>query len=311
MPMQRQAYGMARAGILFFATLMLTACAQGAGPFQPDPLAGFPPSFTEPPYTEYRAKFVADRARFDADSVGFMRGASVEACSLSPEAQKRFAHSAFIAQPEHTTPTWDQVKAGNAPESFAPIIDQAEVRVLEGRCDGGTVSGIATLHARFLRVKRSDVMQLYEVSEVEILETCSYVDLERTGLCNHRYETIRTRIATMSSDGALSYSASAPEERAVVFDYGNYAEGRTAAPGVVFATTKTLSGLETNKTIARRASGDRIRYAEYTGGGPAHTFYYRRISDGKLHGAVTQGGMELSCYEDGIRIIRGGACQAQ
>jgi hypothetical protein len=68
-------------------------------------------------------------------------------------------------------------------------------------------------------------------------------------------------------------------------------------------------GTPTNKTLARAEAGERIHYSEYTGG-DGHTTYYRRVADGKLHGPVMNRDLEVACYENGTRILRGGACQA-
>jgi hypothetical protein len=308
--MGSRTYRTARTGLVLTTLLLPAACQTGTGAFQSDPFAGFPPTFTEAPYASYRAQFVTEHARFQADRPGFMRRSAAESCALSPEAQKRFAATAFIPQPQHMTPTWDQVRKGNAAIETPPIIDQAKVRVLEGSCDGDTIDGKATVHATFLVVARSDIGQAYNVSEVELLETCAYRDMARDGDCA-RHEAISKRLASIGADGTLVYDSAAPNETAVVFDYGAYADNREAAPGVTFGTSNINDIVKTNTTLSRHPAGDRIRYAEANGGAPAHTIFFRRAADGKLHGPVTSDGITMSCYENGTRVLRGGACEAK
>jgi hypothetical protein len=296
---------------MLVGTCVISACTPGSGPFQPSPWAGFPPSFAESPYSQYRAQYVADRARFDANGAAFMRGTeTAEACDLSETVQKQFARDAFLPRPEHRTPTWQQVTDAQGSNRPAPIVDQAKVRVLAGSCASGGIEGKATVHADFLRLVPTLVDKVYDVTAVELLESCDYRGSRRDGDCA-RYEVLKVRQAYLKPDGQLSYIEAVPETTAVVFDYGAYHEDAEAGPGLAFETATLTDGTATNKTIARAAAGERIGYSEYTGGGAAHTTYFRRVADDKLHGPVLNGGLEVACYENGTRILRGGACRAE
>jgi hypothetical protein len=302
------------AALLSISSLLAAACAPGAGPLQPSPWAGFPPSFSEAPYAQYRTQYQADRAAYQADPAGFMRqGAAGLACDVPAARQQAFASDGFIERPEHATPSWQKVQSTYGREAFAPIIDQASLKVLAGNCTGGTVNGEATIRATFLRLTPGlSSPTAYTATKVELLETCTYRDLRRVGECR-RYETLEAQHAEMGADGKLTLAAGLAPERSFIAAYGRYADDREAAPGIAFETTVTMAGLDTNKTLARYpASNGRLRYDEYIGGAPAAMTYYRRSGDQALHGpVVAKGALVMSCYEAGVEVIRAAGCEVE
>lgn len=292
---------------------LLAACEPGAGPFQPSPWAGFPPSFAEAPFNQYQAQYQADQARYTADPGGFMRrGSQRTNCELPMETQKAFAAAGFMARPEHAAPTWEKVQATYGREDFAPIIDQVSVQVLEGDCAGGSLNGSATVRATFLRVTPGMSPTSYYATQVELLETCTYRDFRREGDCR-RFETLVSQNAEMSPDGKLILAEGLAGERSFVADYGRYSDDQEASPGVRFETTTAMAGHESNMTLARYpASNNRLRYDEYVGGAPPAVTFYRRISDGVLHGpVVAKGGLVTSCYDEGVEVIRAAGCTVE
>ena len=295
---------------LSIAIIVVAACEPGAGPFQPSPWAGFPPTFSESPYNQFRNQFQADLARYESDPASFMRrGASGLACEIPADAQKSFAAEGFVERPEHATPSWEKVQSTYGRQNFAPIIDQVSLQLLEGTCEDGTINGPATIRATFLRLTPGHSTTSYYVTKIELLETCTYQALRRVGECR-RYEVLESQYAEAGTERGLRIVEGLPTERSFVADYGHYANNREAAPGVAFETTVAMAGHEANKTLARySASNGRLRYDEYSGGGPAAVTFYRRNSDRVLHGPViARGGLVVSCYDEGVEVIRAAGC---
>lgn len=291
------------AAFVVAAGAAIGACANGSGPFQPSPFAGFPPTFTDPTFSQYRTQYVADMARFRADRRAFLGSdAAGLACDLSPAQQRQFAADSFIKTPDRQSPTWTEIHAQQAMKQTAPIVDRVEVKLLEGDCSNGTIDGRATLHARYLHIVPTIVADNYDVSEVELRETCDYRGLQRAGNCV-RHQVHIKRVGHFGADQKLVMPRDGRFGEDVVFDYGAYQSGRDAGPGATFAVMRSVLGDETNGTLARAALADgRMRYEYSTGGGPVGETFLTR--DGLLHGQVTMGGLPASCYERGERVLR-------
>ena len=292
-----------KAAFVMAASAIISACANGNGPFQPSPFSGFPPTFTDPALNQYRTQYVADIARFRADRRGFLGSdAAGLACALSPAQQKQFAAEAFLATPDRRSPTWNEIHAQQAMKATAPIVDRVAVKLLSGTCANGSVDGRATLHARYLYIVPTIVANNYDVIDVELRETCDYRDLQRVGNCV-RYQLHTRRVGHFGADQKLTMPRDELFGEDVVFDYGAYESGRDAGPGATFAVMRSVLGDETNGTLTRAAQADgRMKYAYSTGGGPVGETFLTQ--DGLLHGQVTMGGLPSSCYEHGERVLR-------
>ena len=285
------------------ASAIISACANGNGPFQPSPFSGFPPTFTDASLNQYRTQYVADIARFRADRRGFMGSDTAGvACDLSPAQQKQFAAAGFMATPERRTPTWNEIHEQQAMKANPPIVDRVAVKLLSGDCNNGAIDGRATLHARYLYIVPTIVANNYDVIDVELRETCDYRDLQRAGNCV-RYQVHDKRVGHFGADQKLTMARDGASDEDVVFDYGAYEAGRDAGSGVTFAVMRSSFGDELNGTLTRTTLADgRMKYEYSTGGGPTGLTFLTR--NGLLHGQVLMGGLPGSCYESGERVLR-------
>jgi hypothetical protein len=287
------------------SSLTLAACELDDSPTVSvgDPWAGFPPNLTEIPYSQYLAQYRSDIARYKSGPDAFMgSSAPALACSIPADRAKQFALDAYLLRQDNATAMWDNTERTYLQQAPIIAVDQVELRVLEGNCSGGTVNGPATLHARFVHISPhlSDNRD-FRITKVELRESCTYTDLKRDGECRI-YQTHETQLGILDESGKMHVSEGEPET-GQAFSYGHYQAGRESAPGAAFETIQTILGNDSKQAMTRRAaSNQRVHYQQYVGGTPYEAFY-RRLSDGKLHGQVTHAGYPILCYSNGEQIM--------
>lgn len=292
----------ALAGFLF-CSLTLAACEVDGGTAVPNPWAGFPPNLTEMPYSQYLAQYRGDIARYKSGAEAFMgTSASAQSCSIPAERARQFALDAFIYRQDNTTAMWDNTLRTYRQTDAIVAVDQIDLRVVEGDCSGGTVNGPATLHARFVHIApQLQDNKDFRITKVELRESCTYTDLKRDGDCQI-YQTHEVQLGILDDAGAM-HVTDGPPETGQAFSYGRYQAGRESAPAAAFETIQTIFGNESKQAMTRHAaSNQRVRYQQYVGG-TAYESFYRRLSDGKLHGQVTHAGHPIFCYDNGEQIL--------
>lgn len=288
---------------LSFCSFTLAACEMDGATVAPNPWAGFPPNLTEAPYSQYLAQYRSDIARYKSGHEAFMgTQAPAQACNIPVERARQFALDAFLYRQDNTTAMWDNTLRTYRQTDPIITVDQVDLRVLEGDCSGGTVNGPATLHARFVHIaSRLQDNETFNITKVELHESCTYTDLKRDGECRI-YQTQEWQLGILDDAGAMHVTKGDPET-GQSFSYGRYQGGREAAPAAAFETIQTIFGNESKQAMTRHAaSNQRVRYQQYVGG-TAYEAFYRRLSDGKLHGQVTHAGHPILCYDNGKQIL--------
>lgn len=280
--------------------LTLTGCVTS------NPWAGFPPVFNDPTFDQYRATYLSDMKKYRADPDAFLLSGTESAkdCAFSPDWSARFARDAFMRKLEQLTPMWIDVAArtNGAGRDKEIIVDQVAVRILEGDCTNGTLTGPATVQLSYIAVESRGTGS-YMVHTVRQRETCDYVDGKRNGICR-RYHTRVERYGDTYS-GDLVLRDDLPPTDTEIFDYGRYKNNIPVGQGASFETSELFDGTKTNDLLVR--SGTYSGAVRYQGGAgdsfPTEEFYARQV-DGKIHGPKIINGFTIGCYENGAAVKR-------
>tara|TARA_E500000318_G_scaffold89870_2_gene87539 strand:+ start:1658 stop:2533 length:876 start_codon:yes stop_codon:yes gene_type:complete len=281
--------------------LFLAGCQTTSNPW-----AGFPPVFKSPAFNADRAEYLSDVARFKADPVGFLGSNDPGIpCEMSAEDRKAFVAAAFIRDLNRSDADYKAMLDSQNALDVPPVFDRATVRLLDGVCVNGRIEGEATVYSSFFGIWPAPLSgnKIFQTSEVELKETCTYDDNRRHGVCR-RYEKQSLNYATLTDGGALHALDDRKPTELILFDYGAYAEGLESAPGVSFQTYDLGDGTEANVTRARLIqNGTSLRYETFIGGTSVKA-YFRRLSDRKLHGPVYWQNFLSHCYEAGEEVKR-------
>ena len=275
-----------------------------------NPWAGFPPVFNDPTFDQYRATYLSDMKKYRADPDAFLLAGSENAkdCAFSPDWTARFTRDAFMRKLEQLTPVWIEVAArsGGAGMDKNIIVDQVAVRILDGDCANGTLSGPATVQLSYVAVESRGGFDFYFVQTVRQRETCDYVDGKRNGVCR-RYHTRVERFGHTYGGNDLVLRDDIPPINTEIFDYGRYTNNIPVGQGASFETSELIDGTKTNDLLVRSGTNSgAVRYRSGFGDAfPTEEFYTRQV-DGKIHGPqiFSDGVTVVGCYENGAEVKR-------
>lgn len=291
--------------------------------------AGFPPTFAEAPLNQFRATYLSEKAAYDANPDGFLGvDRPGKDCALTDDAVLALADSSFRLPIYERSPSWRDYMKKHAMDYGEPIHDAVTFKLIDGECTGGALNGPAAIVMTYLRLVQDEGYTAgrprYKVYETTVRENCAYRATRRDGPCS-RYTRMRMWDGQFTEDGRLIPLLWAfheenpdihdrPEEDdyvlvTTVFDYGRYAGGFEAGPGVAFETTPynrdKVSVLQNHTLTRMNSEGGRVRYVEYYGGTRKLTYLLR---DGVAHGELTWfetnlSGDQRQCFVDGERIL--------
>lgn len=298
---------------------------------------GFPPMFSDATLNQYRARYQADKARYDADPRAFLGlDSPANGCRLEQAAAEQLATSGYRPRTYQRSP--GHRESVKRLQDFQPleVFDGVSVKVLAGQCAGGRLHGDATLVMNFVHLSKSKespnfrepgypLMDFYEVAEVSIREECQYRQGVRHGFCV-RYARHKTWEGRQSKSGELlpwaeadyrdGYSTERPgnsrAEIVTTFDYGMFDNGLEVGDGVAFETmpfvfTGGKHQVLENGTLVRQNTADgRVRYTEYMGDDPMRGYLLRQgVAEG-LHqeyiDPVFENVREI-CFRNGQAIL--------
>jgi hypothetical protein len=286
--------------------------------------AGFPPAFTDPALADYRARYLAERPAYDANAEAFLGvDAPARPCALGEAAQRELVAGNYRATVLDRSPDAIRVRDKMGHHEREPVLDRIAFKLIEGDCSGGVLNGPATIHLSYIRAAFIEGLSWYAVAEVQSREVCDFVQSVRHGACA-RYDLTRRWTGMLTDDGSLipwqQYlhemapdAVEAPDsfmtEDYTTFDYGRFADGIEAGPGVAFETLPVVGdGVDAmmNQTLSRSAMADgRVEYVQYHGGTPALRYILR---DGRAHGELhylqPQPGVDpVLCFEHGKQVL--------
>lgn len=323
----------ARAGLLVCLAALLAGCAGSLSHIETQrrmeaTYAGFPPVFAEADLNRWRSVYVTEKAAYDADPQGFLgSSAPGQTCELSRETVAELASSSFRMPIHERTPDWTDYMAKHGQGYAEPVYDSIALKVIDGTCAGGALTGDATILMSYIRVAQKRVghqlQPVYSVDEATVREKCSYLASRREGTCI-RYSRLK-RWEGQFEGGKLVPSAwvfhrRAPDlvdepresdyvEITTVFDYGRYEGGREAGPGVAFETTphdRDKVHVLQNYTLTRLPLMDgRVAYTKYYGG---HRQLSYALRQGVPHGELVwhepnSSGDQRQCFIDGELVL--------
>lgn len=286
--------------------------------------AGFPPALADPALAEYRARFLAERPAYDADTEGFLgTDAAAQPCALSEASLRQLVENGYRATILDRSPDAVRVNDKMGTREDEPVFERVVFKLIEGDCSGDELNGTAAIHLSYLRAAFVPSFNWYEVAEVQSREVCDFVVSVRHGACA-RYDLTRRWDGMLTDDGRLipfqqflhemhPDAVEAPDsfmtEDYTTFDYGYFDHGIEAGPGVAFETLPIVGdGVDAmaNQTLSRVAAGDgRVEYVQYYGGTPALRYLWR---DGEAHGELhylqPQPGVDpVLCFEHGRQVL--------
>ncbi|KAA0679640.1 hypothetical protein [Azospirillum brasilense] len=291
--------------------------------------AGFPPVLDDPVLSRYRAAYLTDKAAYDANPDAVLGlDSPARACDLPEDTRHALADRGFQLRVYERNPGFADYMAKHGQGFGTPVYDRVTVRRIDGDCSGGALDGPADIVMTYLRLTPHGQLGSHKVYEMVVRESCTFRGSLRDGPCKR---IVRTRhwSGQFTKDGRLVTAPRAtyetmralnapgltePNDEDFIttttrFDYGPYAAGREAGPGVAFETTPIagdgVNAVE-NNTLTRQTLPDgRVRYTEYMGGTVKATYRLRGgVPDGELVWSVPQpGGEQRECFVDGEKVL--------